>query len=202
VTDFDDESVINDLLRFWFGESEVPDAETQRRWFARDPHFDDLVRRSWGQVIEAAARRELFNWSATPNGALAHVVALDQFPRNVFRDTPRAFAFDNLALEVARAAIDAGHDTAVSPWRRAFFYLPFMHAEDLAVQDESVALHKRLVETGVGDARESHLRNLHYATRHRDIIARFGRYPHRNAILGRETSAEEAEFLSKPGSSF
>lgn len=202
MTEIDGESIIHQVLTFWFGPGPRPTADEQRRWFVRDPEFDDLIRRTWGNVIEAAARRELDHWSATPHGALARIIALDQFPRNVFRDTPRAFAFDPIALEAAELAIASAHDVAVSTDRRAFFYLPLMHSESVDAQERCVELFERLLDDAPAEERSRFEVNLDFARRHRDIVQRFGRFPHRNAILGRESTVEEAEFLTQPGSSF
>ena len=140
---------------------------------------------------ERAAGGGLGRWRGSPLASLALAIVLDQFPRNMFRGTPRAFSSDELALAVARAAVERGFDRLLSPVERTFVYLPFEHAEDLAAQRRSVALSSALSPD-----------RAEYARRHYEIIARFGRFPHRNAILGRESIAEEAEFLEQPGSSF
>lgn len=158
------------------------------RWFAKDDAFDQQFRTHCLALHEAAARGDLSSWAATTDGALALVVLLDQFLRNCFRGTARMFATDEVARRVASAAIAAGHDQAVEPALRVFFYLPFEHSEDLADQDRSVALSQTLSE----DYRR-------YAALHRDIILRFGRFPHRNAILGRVTTPEEQRFLEGGG---
>lgn len=158
------------------------------RWFAKDDAFDREFRAKGLAFHEAAARGDLDTWVTTPEGALALMILLDQFPRNAFRDTPRMFETDAKALRMADAAIAAGHDQAVSPDLRLFFYLPFEHAEDLAAQERAVAL---IAPLG-GEL-------LDYAEVHRDIIRRFGRFPHRNAILNRETTPEEQRFLDDGG---
>jgi uncharacterized protein (DUF924 family) len=140
---------------------------------------------------ERAARGELERWQATPLASLALTLVLDQFPRNIFRGEARAFSSDSLALAAARSMVALEFDRLLSPVERTFAYLPFEHAEDLAAQRRSLALFQALDPEHIGDAR-----------RHYEIIARFGRFPHRNAILGRESTAEEAEFLGQPGSSF
>jgi uncharacterized protein (DUF924 family) len=157
-------------------------------WFAKDPEFDRTFRERFLSLYEAATRGELRNWLKTPNGALALVVLLDQFPRNSFRDTPRMYATDAAALEIADAAIAAGHDRAVESELQFFFYLPFGHSEDLADQERSVALARRLGEP-----------TLSQAEHHRDIIRRFGRFPHRNTALGRTSTREEQAFLDAGG---
>lgn len=159
-----------------------------RRWFAKDAAFDSEFRETFAAQHEAAARGELEDWPRTATGALALVLLLDQYPRNSFRGTARMFATDALAREVASAAIAAGHDRAVGDELASFFYLPFEHSEDLADQEKAVALCERLG----GEA-------MKYAIIHRDIIQRFGRFPHRNAILGRATTAEEQRFMDEGG---
>lgn len=155
------------------------------RWFVADPGFDAACH-AFHDTYEAAADGALADWIATPDGALALVLLLDQFPRNLFRGTPRAFATDAQAREVAEAAVEAGHDAAIEPDLRHFLYLPFEHAEDLAYQERAVALIDAL-----GDAE-----SLKYAHQHRDVIARFGRFPHRNAMLGRRSTPEELAYLA------
>ena len=157
-------------------------------WFAKDDDFDRRFRERFLSLYEAAARGELTGWLATPEGALALVLLLDQFPRNSFRGTPRMYATDALAREITTAAIDAGHDRAVEDPLQLFFYLPFGHSENLADQERSVALARRLGQP-----------NLSHAERHRDIIRRFGRFPHRNPILGRAMRPEEQQFLDQGG---
>jgi uncharacterized protein (DUF924 family) len=159
------------------------------RWFSRDEAFDAAIRDRFGETYEAAARGDLNEWELSPEGALALVLVLDQFPRNLFRGTRRVYATDDTALMAAERAIERGHDRAVEPALRRFFYLPFMHAEDPAMQERSVALNE-----GLGDPEVAK-----WARHHRDIVARFGRFPHRNAVLGRETTPEEATFLKEDG---
>jgi uncharacterized protein (DUF924 family) len=174
------------VLGFWF----APGGED--RWFKPDPAFDTEIGTHFAHLVEAALAGRLDGWAATPDGALALCLLLDQFPRNIWRGTPRAFACDALARAVATAAVAAGHDRAVPKARRHFFYLPFEHSEDLADQERCLTLMGPLDYPDLAD----------WSRRHRDVIARFGRFPHRNAILGRESTAEEIEFLQQPGSSF
>lgn len=175
-----------DVLDFWFA------ATTRPGWFVRSEVFDARVRAELGPLHERAARGELDAWAGEPRGALALVILLDQVPRNIHRGSPLAFASDARALQHARAAVDAGLDRSLEEVERVFLYLPFEHSEALADQDRSVALMGALAEPMW----------LDYAERHRVVIARFGRFPHRNATLGRESSPEELEFLQQPGSSF
>lgn len=161
---------------------------THEVWFGKDPVFDQKFRAAFSAQHGAAARGELMPWLATPKGALSLVVLLDQYPRNAFRGTPRMYATDPLARIVADAALDLGHDKAFRPELRGFFYLPFAHSEHLVDQERSVALCADLPEPG-----PSHSRG------HRDTIARFGRFPHRNPILGRTMTDEEAAWLAAGG---
>ena len=171
-----------EVLDFWL-------AAGYAAWFTKDEAFDRRCRDGFLGVYEDAAAGRLAAWEETPVGALALVLLLDQFPRNMFRGTPRAFATDPLAREVADRAIARGFDESVAPDLRIFFYLPFEHSEDLADQERSVALHE---QAGLTE-------QMSYAIDHRDIIARFGRFPHRNRILGRETTADEQAFLDGGG---
>ncbi len=159
------------------------------RWFSKDDAFDREFRETFLASHEAAADGRLDDWSASPEGALALLILLDQFPRNAFRGSPRMYATDPIAREIADTAIDANYDTEVAPELRAFFYLPFMHSEDLADQERCVALCEEM-----GDAN-----TLRHAREHRDIVQRFGRFPHRNAVLGRQSSDDEIAFLDAGG---
>ena len=156
------------------------------RWFAKDEAFDRAFHASCLALHEQAAARKLESWLAKSASALALVLLLDQFPRNAFRDSPRMFASDALARSYADAAIASGFDTEVEPALRMFFYLPLEHSESLADQERSVQLHEAIGFT-------------QYAIEHRDIIARFGRFPHRNRVLGRESTAQELAFLEQGG---
>ncbi|MBA4174990.1 MAG: hypothetical protein C0505_00280 [Leptothrix sp. (in: Bacteria)] len=183
------------VLAFWFGE---PAATTPRaEWFRKDPAFDTEIRARFGALIEVALGGGLQAWDATSAGALARIVVLDQFTRNAFRDSARAFAGDTLALAAAQALVARGDDRRLPPLQRWFAYLPFEHAEDRAVQRQSMALFDALAaeHPGLADTR-------HWALKHFEIVERFGRYPHRNALLGRESTPEETAFLQQPGSSF
>lgn len=193
------------LLRFWFGDD--PDAPiiaegAERRWFAGGPAMDAECARHFGDDLAAAARGELESWAATPRGRLALVLLLDQLSRNVWRGTPAAFAQDEAARRLATEAVERGLDRALTAPQRAFLYLPFEHGESLADQHQSVALFEALArEVPEGD-RAAFERTADFARRHAAVIERFGRFPHRNAVLGRESTAEEQAFLAEPGSSF
>jgi uncharacterized protein (DUF924 family) len=195
----DDTALAGDILAYWFGPRNAERGAARRpdpRWFVKDPAFDAEIRARYGDAIEAALGGAFEAWTGTPHGALARILLLDQFTRNVFRDTPRAFAGDALALEAAGAAVDAGFDRSLDPYERWFLYLPFEHAEDAAAQARSLALFGALArETGLRDP-------LEWAEKHAAVVRRFGRYPHRNAILGRTSTAGELAFLREPGSSF
>jgi uncharacterized protein (DUF924 family) len=158
-------------------------------WFNKDEGFDAAIRERFHEAYEAAARGDLNEWELEPEGSLALVLLLDQFPRNMFRGTRRVYATDDTALLIAERAIDRGHDTRVDPALRRFFYLPFMHAEDVAMQERSLRLNEALSDEEV----------MTFARHHHGVVARFGRFPHRNAILGRETTPEEAAFLEEDG---
>jgi uncharacterized protein (DUF924 family) len=176
----------SDILHFWFTEL------TEKQHFAKDAALDALIAQRFGAVLEAGSRCELFGWRGSPAGRLAEIIVLDQFSRNVWRDTPRAFAQDALALALAQELIARGDDAQLPAAKRYFAYMPYMHSESLAVHAEALRLF-----TALGNANA-----LHYEERHQAIIQRFGRYPHRNAILGRESTAQEAEFLQHPGAGF
>jgi uncharacterized protein (DUF924 family) len=177
---------IREILDLWFAH------ETRAKWFKPDPAFDASLRERFASAAEAAGRDEHDAWLASPEGALALVLLLDQIPRNVWRGTPGAYRFDAKARAVADSAIAAGHDGAVEPDRRMFFYLPFEHSESLADQERAMALFGALGDPDL----------LEWARRHHEIVARFGRFPHRNAVLGRESTPEELAFLTEPNSSF
>ncbi len=185
------------LLDFWFGAPGSPEHDRPRDiWFRADPAFDEELRRRFLADHEAAAGRALAHWLAAPDPALALVLLLDQLPRNLFRGSPRAYGCDAAARQAAGHALERGFDRAVTPVRRWFFYLPFEHSEDLADQQRSLALYASLPDD---EDRDSCLRA---AQQHHDIIARFGRFPHRNHVLGRASTAEEEAFLREPGSRF
>lgn len=174
------------ILNFWFAEL------TPKQHFVKDAALDDTIRARFGDTLEAAAQCELFGWRTTPQGRLAEILVLDQFSRNVYRDTPRAFTQDALALVLAQELVASGQDRSLPLAQRTFAYMPHMHSESALVHVQAVALFS---QPGMED-------NLDFELRHKAIIDRFGRYPHRNAILGRTSSAEELAFLSEPGSSF
>ena len=188
-----------DVLDFWFLPIGVKGHNTQRpEWFRKDDAFDAQVRAQFGELVEQALQGGLRHWDDEgTQGTLARIVVLDQFTRNIHRGTPKAFAGDALALEAALALDDSGANQTLPPVQRVFAYLPFEHAESLSMQLRSVDLFDMLRSSATGfDS------TFDYARRHYEIIRRFGRFPHRNAILGRPSTAEEVEFLKQPGSGF
>jgi uncharacterized protein (DUF924 family) len=191
-----------DLLSFWFGPPGSPPLARAEHWFARDDAFDEELRRRFAPLAERAAGGELEGWRESPPSALALVLALDQLPRNLHRGSPRAFASDAAALDVSLDAQARGFERALSPVERCFLYLPLEHSESLAHQQRSVALFEALAAQASPELREFLEVTADYARRHRDVIARFGRFPHRNGVLGRASTAEETAFLEQPGSSF
>ena len=174
------------ILHFWFTEL------SPKQQFAKDAALDEAIRTRFGATLEAAARCELFAWRATPEGRLAEVLVLDQFSRNVYRDTPRAFAQDALALVLAQELVASGQDHKLPLAQRSFAYMPYMHSESALVHAQAISLFS---QPGMEDS-------LRFELHHKAILDRFGRYPHRNAILGRSSTAQELAFLSEPGSSF
>lgn len=186
-----------EILEFWYTPETQPTAELpfgrhRMEWFRSPPEFDKQIEDLFQQTYEAAARGDLDGWAATPMGALALVIILDQFPRNIFRGTADAFATDGAALRVAQATIAKGDDAVLTGVEKLFLYMPFQHSEDIGVQRRSLELYR-----DIGDEQcwES-------AQRHYEIIERFGRFPHRNQTLERTSTADEAAFLEGPNSSF
>ena len=185
-----------EVLAFWFGrEGEEGYGQFREAWFSKDPAFDREIRDRFEDVYEEAVAGELEAWKEEAQSCLALIVVLDQFPRNRFRGDARMYAADELALTAARHAVERAYDRELPPFQRMFVYLPFEHSENLENQRFSVELFRRLAEeTGSEDL-------IVYAVRHLEIVERFGRFPHRNEILGRRTTPEEAEVLKEPGSS-
>lgn len=174
------------VLAFWFQELEP------KQWWVADPALDAQIRERFGDTLSRAARGELSDWRESAQGRLAEIIVLDQFSRNIYRGTPAAFAQDAVALVLAQEAIRAGAPAALSPIQRNFLYMPFMHSESPRVHQWAEALFR---DNGLAE-------NYRYELRHKEIIDRFGRYPHRNAILGRDSTPEELAFLEQPGSRF
>jgi len=175
-----------EIIKFWFEEI------SQAQWWKKDVEFDQLIASRFSEVHGQAARCELYQWRDTAEGRLAEIIVLDQFSRNIYRDSPLSFATDSLALALGQEVIREGADQEVPESMRSFFYMPFMHSESAVIHEEAVALYEAYGNEG----------NLNFELRHKAIIDRFGRYPHRNEILGRDSTVDEIEFLSHPGSSF
>jgi uncharacterized protein (DUF924 family) len=187
------DSLATRILDFWFG---PPPHAARDAWFRKDPGFDAAIAQEFGAAVETALAGGWQAWDAEPQGSLARILLLDQFTRNIHRDAARAFAGDALALAAADALVNTGNDAALDPFERWFVYLPFEHAESWPAQERSLALFAQLAaETGM-DA------PLVWAQKHADVIRRFGRYPHRNELLGRASTPEEIAFLGEPGSRF
>ena len=191
-----------EVVTFWLGAPGAPPLANAKKWFAKGDAFDAEVRTRFGAAIAAAKRGALAEWRATPRGRLALVILCDQLSRNAFRGTPGAFAQDALALEVAEEAIAAGDDVAFSPIEQRFLRMPLMHAEDRQRQARSLAEFEGLARSAPPELQASALDVARYAKMHADIIEQFGRFPSRNAPLGRESTPAEIEHLKKPGSSF
>lgn len=175
-----------EVIDFWFEEL------TPKQWFVASEELDTQILERFGEIHDAAAKGELEAWRSTPEGSLAEIIVLDQFSRNIYRGQPGAFTNDLAALVLAQEAIRKNFHTEVETFKRSFYYMPFMHSESSKIHERAVRLFD---ETGMEEY-------LDYEFRHKKIIDRFGRYPHRNQILGRNSTKEEIEFLSQPGSSF
>ncbi|MCB1109169.1 MAG: DUF924 domain-containing protein [Chlamydiia bacterium] len=185
----------NKIIDFWFNQECIP-----RNWFVKDAAFDASIEKNFGDLLRTYTGAQNVIVPAEPKKQLALILLFDQFSRNLYRNSPQAFAFDVLALQIAQKGVADGSDKMLSPQQRAFFYMPFEHSEDLAVQNQSVVLFKALSEEFPSDTM---LKSFYdYAVRHRNIIEKFGRYPHRNAVLNRQSTPEELAFLTQPGSSF
>ncbi|MCU0523756.1 MAG: DUF924 domain-containing protein [Elainella sp. Prado103] len=193
-----DDQPIQEILQFWFSTGE--EATYDRRcqvWFGKQPELDAAIQRDFQDIYTQAAAGQLNHWRHTPQGCLALILLLDQFSRNMFRDTPQAFATDPQARQVAQFAVEQGYDQQLLPIERIFVYLPFEHSEDLTDQQRSVDLFQALTQTA-----PDLIDVYDYALRHQRVIQQFGRFPHRNRILERASTAAEIEFLKQPGSAF
>jgi uncharacterized protein (DUF924 family) len=190
------------VLTFWLGAPGSHPLAVAPQWFKRDDVLDTSIRTTFDSTLEAAVRGELDNWHSTSRGRLAKIILFDQFSRNMYRNTPRAFAQDALALGLTLEAFDNGHYVELQPVERGFVLMPLMHAENKAHQERCVLEFKKLADEAPADLRDYFTNCANYAVKHAVIVERFGRFPHRNAILGRESTLEEIEFLKEPGSSF
>jgi uncharacterized protein (DUF924 family) len=185
-----------DVLGFWF------DPAHAANWFAKDAAFDGEIRRRFAAAADDAARGRLDAWADIPSGWLALLILLDQFPRNLHRGDAQSWAADVKAQRVALSGLADGFDQALPPLQRVFAYLPLEHAEDMGLQQRAVALFEALHAQAPAAERVRFAGFLDYARRHREVIARFGRFPHRNAVLGRDSTAAEREYLAQPGAGF
>lgn len=179
-------NMIEEVLSFWFEQN------GHEQWWRSDRQFDAEIRSRFGALHDRAVHGELYEWRDTPDGRLAEIIVLDQFSRNLYREDPRAFAADGLALALAEEAVRTGADQAVPPVQRQFFYMPYQHSESPRIHEVAVVLFESLKDP----------ESLDFERRHKAIIDRFGRYPHRNRVLGRPSTEEEIAFLREPGSSF
>ena len=175
-----------EVIRFWFEDIEPA------LWWKKDDAFDALLIERFSEIHARACHCELYDWRRQAEGRLAEIIILDQFSRNMFRNTARAFASDAMSLTLSQEAISCGADQVLTPLQRSFLYMPFMHSESLKIHEVAVELYRK---NGIQN-------NLDFELSHKKIIERFGRYPHRNEILGRQSTVEEIEFLTRPGSSF
>jgi len=176
----------NEILSFWFQETE------EKLWFSANTHFDQCIRQRFSGLMQQAAAAELFSWRATIEGRLAEIIVLDQFPRNAYRNTPQAFAQDSMALVLAQEAVASGALKLLNQKQCGFLLLPYMHSESKRIHIVAEALHKDFASA----------RSYHYELQHKAIIDQFGRYPHRNKVLGRISTPEEQAFLEQPASRF
>ena len=201
------ENRIEIILKFWFGdlkENEIPSKEHRRAWWIKDDQYDKRIKNSFQSDLELAIKGDLEDWRLTPKGALALIILLDQFSRNIYRDTLYAFLQDHKAVQICSEGIEKGFDKELYPVERVFFYMPLMHSEDMEMQEKSVRYFHDLKElcTAPPVLAKMVSGTYDYALKHYEIVERFGRYPHRNVVLGRESTSEEVKFLAERGSSF
>lgn len=188
---------IEEILQFWFGPPAEGEPGGPELWFGKSLRVDRIIEKRFGKLVEKAKAGELDAWTSTPRGRLAVILLLDQFSRNIFRDSPEAFAADEKALALCLDGLDEEMDKTLGPLERAFFYMPTMHAEDLDMQLTSVEVYEELAAEAPPEHKAACESFLKHAMRHRDMVERFERFPHRNAILGRSSSSEEAAFLQQ-----
>lgn len=194
-----------ELLDYWFGRlgpTGLPPDDRYSLWFSATAEVDEQLRSAFGELVADARAGRLDDWAATPEGRLALILLTDQLPRNLYRDSAAAYASDDRALEQALVGIGRGDDRALPAVMRVFFYLPLEHAEDPALQDRAVDLFEKLEREAPAGGERTFALFTDYARKHRDVIARFGRFPHRNALLGRATTDDEAAFLDEHGPGF
>jgi len=195
---------IDDILSFWFGDESnvLPSASRTELWFGSKPETDAEIRKKFAADVQKASQGEYDEWFLEPRGTLALIILLDQFPRHIFRNTAKAYDYDQKALDFCLQGVQKEFDHAISLIERVFFYFPLMHAESLEMQATSVRAYQILVNLAFPETRNVYENFLDYAIKHYEIIRRFGRFPYRNSLLGRVSTAEEIEFLKTPGSSF
>ncbi len=196
---------VDSILRYWFGNN-ADDAEVVREktglWWKKNPDVDNEIRRRFEPMLESEIKGELASWGNSARGQLARILLLDQFPRNMYRGTARAFAYDEQARRLARETLEPGMDRMLRPVERVFVYLPFEHSEDAQDQATSIRLFEALLEEVPATLKQPFQNFLDFAKKHKEIVDGFKRFPHRNAMLGRASTPEELEFLKGPGSSF
>lgn len=199
------ETDIQNILDFWFSDSELdsPQLDSRmNRWFGASVALDDQIRQEFGELIELASTGQLDDWTETPRGRLALIILLDQFRRNIYRGKAEAFSHDKAALRISIEGTMAGDHKQLNSLERMFFFMPLQHAESLKIQEKSVDIFYALAKTVNGTLEETFLTAAQFAELHRDIVAEFGRFPHRNAILGRPNSSAETAYLSGDNPSF
>ncbi len=198
------EQVITGILSYWF--ADIGDGfdigEQHKLWYTGGPAVDQAIERQFGPWVERALSGELFGWLATPSGTAALVILLDQFTRNIFRGDAKAFSGDAQARDIVKQALAEGLDKSLTPIQRSFFYLPLEHSESLADQQACIAQFEQLLAEVPDEGRTSIQSSLDFAIKHRDIIAQFGRFPHRNEALGRDSTSEELAYLGAGGARF
>ncbi len=201
----DDQARIDAILLFWFKEQELSGPQIDRRmdiWFGTDPVLDHEIEKEFGDDVAAASEGRLDHWAADPHGRLALILLIDQFRRNIYRNSAEAFSMDKLALKLCVEGAMEKKDIGLTPLQRIFFYMPLQHAESRKVQEKSVNLYNRLAEAVSPTYRETLLTIAQFAELHRDIIDQFGRFPHRNKLLNRDNTAEEDEYLATDSPDF
>lgn len=192
------------VLDFWFGElhNNLPDKEHQKNWFSGGDSFDLLIKKKFTTTLLASSKGELDPWELTPRGRLAFVIVLDQFPRNIFRSTANAFLYDEKALSLARDGVEFGHDQPLRAAEKIFLYMPYQHSESLKIQEEGMALYRKLAAEASAEEKALCTEVLQFAERHYNLIQRFGRFPHRNKALGRLSTPQEESYLTNGGFRF
>ncbi len=195
-------STAQKILRFWFGDDPNHPLKNSSLWWKKDLGLDEEIRQKFESDLRRAASGELEDWKKSPQECLAYIILLDQFSRNIYRNTPQSFAQDKLALTASLVGQEQGLDQQLTPVERWFFYMPMMHSEDREIQNASLKKYRELADHAAPELKKTFEGAYDFAARHAEIVERFGRFPHRNVILGRDSSAEEKEFLKQPGSSF